>query len=95
MHAGSKCLVSLVALSTETQKHRTMAVRLFEGKNHAAAYLQYRVTPQELVSKVMNFMKERVSAFVHICKKFKLFILCCLYVANSQSANSTVYLGAL
>lgn len=39
-----------------------MAVRLFEGKNHAAAYLQYRVTPQELVNKVMNYMKQRTSS---------------------------------
>ncbi|XP_039907353.1 putative methyltransferase DDB_G0268948 [Simochromis diagramma] len=36
-----------------------MAVRLFEGKDHAAAYLQYRVAPQELVSTVMNFMEKR------------------------------------
>uniref|UniRef100_A0A672GF91 Si:ch211-93g23.2 n=1 Tax=Salarias fasciatus TaxID=181472 RepID=A0A672GF91_SALFA len=31
-----------------------MAVRLFEGKDHAVAYLQYRVMPQELISVVMG-----------------------------------------
>ncbi|KAM8722037.1 putative methyltransferase [Acanthopagrus schlegelii] len=36
-----------------------MAVRLFEGKDHAAAYLQYRVTPQELINIVMNYMKKK------------------------------------
>lgn len=39
-----------------------MAVRLFEGKNHATAYLQYRVTPQELVDKIMNYMKQKTSS---------------------------------
>uniref|UniRef100_A0A3Q0TAF2 Si:ch211-93g23.2 n=1 Tax=Amphilophus citrinellus TaxID=61819 RepID=A0A3Q0TAF2_AMPCI len=36
-----------------------MAVRLFEGKDHATAYLHYRVAPQELISTVMNFMEKK------------------------------------
>ncbi|XP_041835236.1 putative methyltransferase DDB_G0268948 [Melanotaenia boesemani] len=36
-----------------------MAVRLFEGKDHAASYLQYRVAPQELISKIMDYMKKK------------------------------------
>lgn len=36
-----------------------MAVRLFEGKDHAAAYLRYRVTPHEIISTVMNYMKKK------------------------------------
>ncbi|XP_047211566.1 putative methyltransferase DDB_G0268948 [Girardinichthys multiradiatus] len=36
-----------------------MAVRLFEGKNHAASYLQYRVAPHELISKIMSYMEKR------------------------------------
>lgn len=43
-----------------------MAVRLFEGKDHAAAYLQYRVAPQELVSTVMNFMEKRVCVYAYV-----------------------------
>uniref|UniRef100_A0A3B3WWS1 Methyltransferase type 11 domain-containing protein n=1 Tax=Poecilia mexicana TaxID=48701 RepID=A0A3B3WWS1_9TELE len=34
-----------------------MAVRLFEGKDHAASYLQYRVTPHEIISKIMSYME--------------------------------------
>uniref|UniRef100_A0A8C2XDZ9 Si:ch211-93g23.2 n=1 Tax=Cyclopterus lumpus TaxID=8103 RepID=A0A8C2XDZ9_CYCLU len=37
-----------------------MSVRLFEGRDHAAAYLQYRVTPDELISTVMSYMKNKV-----------------------------------
>ncbi|XP_029942134.1 putative methyltransferase DDB_G0268948 [Salarias fasciatus] len=40
-----------------------MAVRLFEGKDHAVAYLQYRVMPQELISVVMGFMEKRTKSF--------------------------------
>lgn len=36
-----------------------MAVRLFEGKDHAAAYLQYRVAPRELISRIKGFMEKR------------------------------------
>uniref|UniRef100_A0A8C2XC61 Si:ch211-93g23.2 n=1 Tax=Cyclopterus lumpus TaxID=8103 RepID=A0A8C2XC61_CYCLU len=36
-----------------------MSVRLFEGRDHAAAYLQYRVTPDELISTVMSYMKNK------------------------------------
>ncbi|XP_076580192.1 uncharacterized protein LOC143316239 [Chaetodon auriga] len=36
-----------------------MAVRLFEGKDHAAAYLQYRVAPHELVSRIVKFMEKK------------------------------------
>ncbi|KAG7239307.1 hypothetical protein INR49_029272 [Caranx melampygus] len=36
-----------------------MAVRLFEGKKHAAAYLQYRVMPHELISRIMTYMRRK------------------------------------
>ncbi|KAM9334040.1 putative methyltransferase [Symphorus nematophorus] len=36
-----------------------MAVRLFEGKTHAAAYLQYRVAPHELISTIMGYMEKK------------------------------------
>ncbi|KAM4711447.1 LOW QUALITY PROTEIN: putative methyltransferase [Anableps anableps] len=36
-----------------------MAVRLFEGKDHAASYLQYQVAPHELISKTMSYMEKR------------------------------------
>ncbi|KAM3585355.1 uncharacterized protein V6R79_015108 [Siganus canaliculatus] len=38
-----------------------MAVRLFEGKDHAAAYLQYRVAPQELITLIMDYVQKRKS----------------------------------
>lgn len=37
-----------------------MAVRLFEAIDHAAAYLQYRVSPEELISRMMNFVNKKV-----------------------------------
>ncbi|TNN38099.1 putative methyltransferase [Liparis tanakae] len=36
-----------------------MAVRLFEGRDHAAAYLQYRVTPGELIDIIMSYMGKK------------------------------------
>ncbi|XP_041637995.1 putative methyltransferase DDB_G0268948 [Cheilinus undulatus] len=36
-----------------------MPVQLFEGKDHAAAYLQYRVAPHELISRIIGFMEKR------------------------------------
>ncbi|XP_069020022.1 putative methyltransferase DDB_G0268948 [Embiotoca jacksoni] len=36
-----------------------MAVRLFEGKDHAAAYLQFRVAPRELISVIVSYMGKR------------------------------------
>uniref|UniRef100_A0A3P9LK69 Si:ch211-93g23.2 n=1 Tax=Oryzias latipes TaxID=8090 RepID=A0A3P9LK69_ORYLA len=36
-----------------------MAVRLFEAKNHAASYLRYRVSPHELITRIMDFMEEQ------------------------------------
>ncbi|XP_023276083.1 probable S-adenosylmethionine-dependent methyltransferase CRG1 isoform X2 [Seriola lalandi dorsalis] len=36
-----------------------MAVRLFEGKKQAAAYLQYRLAPHELTSRIMSFMEKK------------------------------------
>lgn len=47
-------------------KHRNMAVRLFEGKEHAASYLQYRVAPRELISRIMSYMEKRVSVYVEV-----------------------------
>ncbi|XP_042369237.1 putative methyltransferase DDB_G0268948 [Plectropomus leopardus] len=38
-----------------------MAVRLFEGKDHAAAYLQYRVEPVELISLIMSYMEKKTT----------------------------------
>uniref|UniRef100_A0A3B4ABH5 Methyltransferase type 11 domain-containing protein n=1 Tax=Periophthalmus magnuspinnatus TaxID=409849 RepID=A0A3B4ABH5_9GOBI len=37
-----------------------MAVRLFEDKDHAAKYLKYRVTPNEVVSEIMGLLKKRM-----------------------------------
>ncbi|TKS66595.1 putative methyltransferase [Collichthys lucidus] len=34
-----------------------MALRLFEGNDHAAAYLQYRVSPHELICRIMDYME--------------------------------------
>lgn len=36
-----------------------MAVRAFDGKDHAAAYWQFRILPQELISKIMSSMDKR------------------------------------
>ncbi|XP_070786916.1 putative methyltransferase DDB_G0268948 [Enoplosus armatus] len=36
-----------------------MAVRLFEDKDHAATYLQYRVAPSALISRIMTFMEKK------------------------------------
>ncbi|XP_024144645.1 trans-aconitate 3-methyltransferase isoform X2 [Oryzias melastigma] len=36
-----------------------MAVRLFEGKDHAASYLRYRVSPRELITRIMDFMEKQ------------------------------------
>ncbi|XP_061896162.1 uncharacterized methyltransferase Mb3374-like [Entelurus aequoreus] len=47
-----------------------MAVRLFEESDHAAAYLQYRMTPKEMVTRIMDFMKPK---FNH-CDKFNLAV---------------------
>ncbi|XP_019714381.1 putative methyltransferase DDB_G0268948, partial [Hippocampus comes] len=33
-----------------------MAFRFFEESAHVAAYLQYRVTPHELINKIIDFM---------------------------------------
>ncbi|KAM4601779.1 putative methyltransferase [Polymixia lowei] len=38
-----------------------MAVRLFEGREHAAAYLRYRVEPRELITKIMDYLKEKTA----------------------------------
>ncbi|KAE8278518.1 hypothetical protein D5F01_LYC23423 [Larimichthys crocea] len=37
-----------------------MALRLFEGKDHAAAYLQYRVSPHELICRIMDYMETKM-----------------------------------
>ncbi|XP_068612595.1 uncharacterized protein [Brachionichthys hirsutus] len=36
-----------------------MAQRLFEGRDHAAAYLKYRVAPREVVDRIMTFMHKK------------------------------------
>lgn len=36
-----------------------MAVRLFEGKDHASAYLHYRVTPLELIGTIISYMEKK------------------------------------
>ncbi|KAM4560289.1 putative methyltransferase [Odontesthes bonariensis] len=45
-----------------------MAVRLFEGKDHADSYLQYRVAPHEVISIIMDYMEKRTP------KPFKLAV---------------------
>ncbi|KAF1371867.1 hypothetical protein PFLUV_G00273810 [Perca fluviatilis] len=39
-----------------------MAVRVFEGKDHATAYLRYRITPDELISRIMSYMEKNTSS---------------------------------
>ncbi|KAA8579745.1 hypothetical protein FQN60_006838, partial [Etheostoma spectabile] len=46
-------------LTDTSTVHRNMAVRVFEGKAHAAAYLQYRITPDELISRIMSYMEKK------------------------------------
>ncbi|XP_068612580.1 malonyl-[acyl-carrier protein] O-methyltransferase-like [Brachionichthys hirsutus] len=36
-----------------------MAQRLFEGRDHAAAYLKYRVAPREVVDRITTFMHKK------------------------------------
>nr|XP_057907853.1 putative methyltransferase DDB_G0268948 [Doryrhamphus excisus] len=36
-----------------------MAFRMYEGKDHVKAYLHYRVTPQEMINRIMDFMKPK------------------------------------
>lgn len=36
-----------------------MAIRGYETKDHAAAYLQYRVAPVDLVNRIMSFMQKK------------------------------------
>ncbi|XP_029369218.1 putative methyltransferase DDB_G0268948 [Echeneis naucrates] len=38
-----------------------MAVRQFEGKKHAAAYLQYRVAPHEFIDRLVSYMERKMS----------------------------------
>ncbi|TWW63964.1 putative methyltransferase DDB_G0268948 [Takifugu flavidus] len=38
-----------------------MAVRRFEGKDHAAAYLQFRVAPQDLISRILKFVNQKTT----------------------------------
>ncbi|CAG5934134.1 unnamed protein product [Menidia menidia] len=45
-----------------------MAVRLFEGKDHAASYLRFRVAPRELIDRIFGFMEKRTP------KPFKLAV---------------------
>lgn len=37
-----------------------MAVRLFEERDHAEAYLKYRVTPNEVLHRIMTDVEKRV-----------------------------------
>jgi len=38
-----------------------MSARLFEGKEHAASYWKYRISPsEELISKVLQFHRSNV-----------------------------------
>lgn len=61
-----------------------MAVRLFEGKDHAAAYLQYRIGPHELISRIMGYMEKKVSVYLQVFSILtgcNMLILVLLYVA--------------
>lgn len=49
---------------------RIMAVRLFEAKDHAASYLRYRVSPHELITRIMDFMEEQVCVLVFLTLQF-------------------------
>ncbi|XP_038554263.1 putative methyltransferase DDB_G0268948 [Micropterus salmoides] len=50
-----------------------MTVRLFEGKDHATAYLQYRVAPHELISKIMSYVKKG-NVYVHSPNQLNLAV---------------------
>ncbi|XP_075951288.1 uncharacterized protein LOC142953105 [Anarhichas minor] len=43
-----------------------MAVRAFEGRDHAAAYLQYRVAPDELINRIMSYMEKKTPNQVNL-----------------------------
>ncbi|XP_068165873.1 malonyl-[acyl-carrier protein] O-methyltransferase-like [Antennarius striatus] len=45
-----------------------MARRLYEDRDHAAAYLKYRVAPREIVGKIITFMEKKA------LKKFDLAV---------------------
>lgn len=38
-----------------------MTQRLFEGKDHAASYLKYRVLPNELITKIMGYLESKTA----------------------------------
>lgn len=52
-----------------------MAVRLFEGKDHAAAYLQYRLAPQQLISRILNFVNKKVKKWNEVDSDVQLLHL--------------------
>ncbi|KAM8904569.1 putative methyltransferase [Spinachia spinachia] len=43
-----------------------MAVRLFEGRDHAAAYLRYRVAPEELIDRIMSYVEKQTPKQVNL-----------------------------
>ncbi|KAK7893666.1 hypothetical protein WMY93_022818 [Mugilogobius chulae] len=49
------------AESFQTHVRLNMAVRLFEEKHHASAYLKYRVTPHEMVRLIVRYAKQRMA----------------------------------
>ncbi|KAM4537974.1 uncharacterized protein V3H82_023737 [Fundulus diaphanus] len=55
-----------------------MVKQLFEGKDHAAIYLQYRVAPHTLISKIMSYMEKKVWELlfysIQTTKEFKLAV---------------------
>lgn len=51
-----------------------MAVRLFEGKEHAASYLQYRVAPHELISTIVQYMEKKVRQLSCHLEQLKLLL---------------------
>lgn len=64
LHPGTQCTVTKCTAGLYVPVRgpvlTAMAVRLFEGKDHAAAYLRYRVAPQQLISRILNFMNKEV-----------------------------------
>uniref|UniRef100_A0A3B4YY36 Zgc:162780 n=1 Tax=Seriola lalandi dorsalis TaxID=1841481 RepID=A0A3B4YY36_SERLL len=51
-----------------------MAYRLFEGKEHAASYCKYRISPSDhLIQQVLDFLEKQVR-FITRCRPFELAV---------------------
>lgn len=75
---GTQCTVTKCTAGLKVPPARigtVMAVRLFEDKDHAAAYLQYRVAPQQLISRILNFVSKKVRKWNDVNSNVRT---CCL-----------------